>query len=172
MSEQLPWVKRRFGFDLPADLYPELIERLRGTPARLEELVSAVPKTLLTVRPGGAWSIQEHVGHLMELESLFTGRLDDYAAGADELRPADMSNRATEEADYNSRDVEELLSEFRACREALVARLEALSPESFSRSAFHRRLGVQMRLADMCFFHAEHDDHHLARMRAISRSPG
>ncbi len=170
MSRQLPWTKRSFDFDFLAELYPQLIERLRGTAARLEELVKAVPPELLTVRLGKAWSIQENVGHLADLEPLFTDRLDDYAAGAEELRPADMSNRATEEARHNSRELAELLKEFRARREALVSRLEALPPESFGRSAFHRRLGVPMRLADMCFFHAEHDDHHLARIREISRT--
>lgn len=124
MSPQLPWIERRFKFDFHAQLYPELIERLRGTPARLEELVRTLSAPTLTVRLGGAWSIQENVGHLADLEPLFIGRLDDYASGAEELRPADMSNRATEEANHNSRDVNELLGEFRARRQALGARLE------------------------------------------------
>ena len=79
--------QRTFDFGFPADLFPELIERLRGTPARLADLARLGPE-VLTRRDDSTWSIQENVGHLADLESLFTGRLDDFAAGTDTLRPA------------------------------------------------------------------------------------
>lgn len=165
MSAPLPWVERCFAFDLPEGLFPELLERLRGTPARLEELVREAPPDALTRRYAGSWSIQENVGHLRDLEALFAGRLDDFEAGLDELRPADMSNRATEEADHNTRALTELLGEFRSRRQKLVRRLEGLPETVVGRAAYHRRLGVWMRLVDQMYFHAEHDDHHLARIR-------
>ena len=45
-----------------------------------------------------------------------------------------------------------------------------LSVADFARSALHERLGVTMRLIDMCFFQAEHDDYHLARTQTLLRS--
>ena len=39
MSAKLPWIERRWEFDFPVALYPDILERLRGTPARLDELV-------------------------------------------------------------------------------------------------------------------------------------
>ena len=51
----------------------------------------------------------------------------------------------------------------------LVDRLESLDAEIFARSALHPRLNVQMRLVDMLFFQAEHDDYHLARISELKK---
>lgn len=170
MSDQQPWVQRVFELDFPVERYRELVDRLESTPARLQELTSSLPTRALVTRHADAWSIQENVGHLLDLETLFIGRLKDYEAGAEELRPADMSNRATEAAGHNDRDIHELLAEFGEQRGELVKRLKKLSADAFSRSAYHRRLDVQMRLVDTCHFQAEHDNHHIAtiaRLRGI-----
>jgi hypothetical protein len=59
----LRWTDRRFTFNLPEELLPVVVERLRGTPARIEDKVRSLSPTLLTRRDGAAWSIQEHIGH-------------------------------------------------------------------------------------------------------------
>ena len=170
MSHQIPWIQRTFDFAFSAGLYPELIERMRGTPARVEELARALPAGSLTRRFEDTWSIQENIGHLSDLEELFAGRLDEFEADAITLRPADMTNEKTHQTGHNERGLEQILTEFRSRREALVARLESQAPERFEQVAFHERLGVKMRLADMLYFQAEHDDHHIARMRWLRRS--
>ncbi len=169
MPNPVPWTERTFSFDSPAGLSGELLERLRGTPARVEEIARSLPAGVLTRREGDTWSIQENIGHLADLESLFTGRLDDFAAGTETLRPADMTNQRTHEADHDARPIEDVLSRFRGLREQLVTRIETLDPADFSRTARHPRLGVPMRLVDMMLFHAEHDDYHLARIRQLIR---
>lgn len=165
MSDHVRWIERSFSFNFPAGLYPELTERLRGTPARVEELARSAPPSIITRRHRDDWSIQEHIGHLADLEELFLGRLEDFEAEAETLRPADMSNRKTHEANHNQRSLPDVLTELRSKREGLVARLERLPAAMFERSAFHERLDTKMRLVDMLYFHAEHDDFHLARMR-------
>jgi hypothetical protein len=60
----------------------------------------------------------------------------------------------------------EVLAAFRSARAALVARLEALTVEDSGRTAHHPRLDRPMRLVDLCFFAAQHDDHHLAEIAA------
>ncbi len=170
MPNLVPWTERSFSFDFPADLFPELIERLRGTPARVEEIARSLPAECLTRREGDTWSIQENIAHLADLEELFTGRLDDFDAGRDTLRPADIANRKTHEAGHNERPLDEVLASVRSRRAQLVARLDALAPRDFARSAMHPRLKLPMRVADMMFFHAEHDDYHLARIRELIRS--
>ncbi len=169
MPNRVPWTEREFDFDFPADLFPELLERLRGTPARVEEIAQALPPNVLRGRDGETWSIQENIGHLADLESLFRGRLDDFETGATTLRAADMSNEKTHEAAHNARPIKEILNEFRRLRQQLVAQLEALSPNDFSRTARHPRLQQPMRIVDMLLFHAEHDDYHLARIRELVR---
>jgi uncharacterized damage-inducible protein DinB len=164
------WFERKFDFRLPVGVFPCVLERLRGTPARLEEMVRAVPAEALTAKHGGAWSAQEHVGHLCDLDELHDARLEDYARGLDVLRPADLRNRKTDEAQYNSAPLEELLARFRSARAEFVRKLEALDEEALARTAIHPRLGVQMRVVDIAVFVAEHDDHHLATITELTRA--
>ena len=165
---QIRWTERTFSFDFPAGLYPELIERLRGTPARAADRVLGVEAVRLNQRRGNSWSIQEHVGHLADLDDiLFLLRLDEYLKGVESLQPADMSNRTTEAANHNAKSLAEVLDYFRRARAVLVDKLERVEPSLFSRTAFHPRLKVSMRLVDLMFFQAEHDDHHLATISSL-----
>jgi uncharacterized damage-inducible protein DinB len=163
------WTERKFDFNLPEALFPIVVERLRGTPARLEDRVRGLPPDLLTRRDGDAWSIQEQIGHLLDLDELHAGRLDDFLAGAEVLRAADMANRKTWEANHNQRPVEELLADFRRERLDFVARLDDWDPDLISITSLHPRLGRPMRVLDMAFFTAEHDDHHLTEITRLIR---
>ncbi len=166
---RIKWTSRRFNFDFPVELYPEMIERLRGTPARLEDRLRSVPDAELRQREGERWSIKENAGHLLDLEPLIDQRLNEYLAGESTLHAADMSNRKTHEAQHNEATVDSLLREFRSHRLTLVERLEALEPSHFGRVALHPRLNVPMRLVDMLYFQAEHDDFHLTRISELLR---
>ncbi len=136
---------------------------------RLEELVRGLSRDVLTRRDDDKWSIQEHAGHLWDVEALWDGRLDDFEAGLDELRPADLENRKTHEANHNDSDIEALLKGFRGAREAIVERLDFYDERFVERSALHPRLEQPMRVLDLVVFVAEHDDHHLARIRELTR---
>ncbi len=101
-------------------------------------------KEVLTRRDAERWSIQENLGHLLDLEPLWMGRIDDILQGKERLRDADLTNRKTYEAGHNSANLNDLLVSFRADEQP-------------------------MRLLDLIFFVAEHDDHHLARITQITR---
>lgn len=164
---QMPWEQRTFRFDLPAGVFPGIVERLRGTPARIAELVKDVPHDMLTRRIGGRWSANDHIGHLIDLDELDQTRLDEFLAGAATLTAADMGNRRTSNAGYNEVITATILDYFRARRTELVERLENLTDAQIARSAVHPRLQVPMRVVDWAYFVAEHDDHHLARIREL-----
>ena len=168
---RIKWTERRFDFNFPAGIYPEMIERIRGTPARLEDLVNGLAPETLTTKADGRWSMQENAGHLLDLESLVAQRVDEYLAGNAALHAADMSNRKTYDASHNDVPVNTILTGFRTARRELVDRLESLDGDLFARSALHPRLNVQMRLVDMLFFQAEHDDYHLARISELKKLP-
>ena len=169
MIKKMRWVEREFEFNLPVGVFPCVVERLRGTPARLEELTRGLTREQLTAKPGGLWSLQEQAGHLLDLDELHEGRLEDYARGLEVLRGADMRNRKTEEAGHNAARLEEILAAFRAARLGFVRRLEALTEAEVAASALHPRLRQQMRVIDMAHFTAEHDDHHLAAVSGLRR---
>lgn len=165
----MKWFDRKFVFDAPTWMYPNLVERLRGTPARLEDRCASLSRRELVRTHDEAWSIQENVGHLLDLEELWRDRLDDFLRGSHKLREADLTNRATHEADHNSRDIGDLLAAFRAARLAMVERLEGADDELVERVAEHPRLRQPMRLLDHLHFVAEHDDHHLATITRLLR---
>jgi uncharacterized damage-inducible protein DinB len=164
MSQVPNWFERKFEFTFPAELFPNLCARLRGTSARLEEIARGHPHARLVQGPVQKWSAQEHAGHLLDLEPLWMARVNDYMAGATELTHADLSNRKTHDAGHNTRRIEEILTEFRKARWQLVNRVEGLDPALLARSIPHPRLKQPMRLVDHLYFVAEHDDHHLARI--------
>ena len=113
-----------------------------------------------------------NAGHLLDLESLWDQRLDDYDAGAPTLHPADLENRKTHEAAHNERPISDILADFSTVRLAIVERLARMSPAELSRTALHPRLRQPMSVVDLCFFVAEHDDHHLRTIAEIrSRWP-
>ena len=161
------WFERKFTFDPSLAMYLPLVSRLRGTPARVEELVRGRSTEILTRRDGDNWSIQEHVGHLWDLEPLWAGRLEDFEAGAKTLRPADLQNRRTHEAQHNANNIESLLVGFRRARAKIVECLDGYDESLAGRSALHPRLGTPMRVIDLVYFAAEHDDHHLAHVHRL-----
>ena len=167
MTARIKWTDRTFNFDFPAGIYPEVLERFRGTPARLEDHLALLPRELLTCRADNRWSMQENAGHLLDLESLVQQRVNEYIAGQPELHAADMSNRKTYDAHHNDVEIKLILEAFRKSREQTVAQLLDLDGEVFARSALHPRLNKQMRLVDMLYFQAEHDDYHLARISEL-----
>jgi uncharacterized damage-inducible protein DinB len=158
-----PWFERKFDFSFPLALLPNICARLRGTPARLRDVLDGVPQQLLIHKPGGTWSAQENAGHLVDLEPLWLARIQDYAKGSDILTPADLSNRKTTEAMHNRGSIEQILIDFSSARAKLMKQLQDL--DSVPPGAIpHPRLKIPMRLVDHLYFVAEHDDHHLARI--------
>jgi len=88
------------------------------------------------------------------------------------MRPADLQNKKTHEAKHNSRAVGEILGAFRTSRMMLVQQFENFGEETVSMTALHPRLQQPMRVIDLAFFVAEHDDHHLARITELIREFG
>jgi uncharacterized damage-inducible protein DinB len=166
------WFDRTFEPGTPLEAFPEILERIRGTGLRLRERVSQASSELLTPRHEGRWSIQEHVGHLVDLEALWAGRMEDFDRGEATLRPADLENRATWEGGHNERELADLLLEFDSHRSALIERCEAMGEEELARTALHPRLRQPMSVVDLLFFVAEHDDHHLASISELLRRSG
>ena len=166
MPEQ--WFQRSFDFTLPIDRFPSLLERLRGTPARLEERTHSLPLESLTRAHEGRWSIQENIGHLVDLEPLWTRRAQQIFANEAELAATDLANRRTHEAGHNARAVDDILADFRRLRAQFVGLLRGANASVLARTALHPRLRTPMRLIDLAVFVADHDDHHLATITELA----
>jgi uncharacterized damage-inducible protein DinB len=163
------WFNRIFPVIEDNGMLPGIIERLSGTPARIEEIIRTTSPGLLIIKPGEKWSINEEIGHLADMEPLWLGRLEDLINGATELRVADLTNQKTHTANHNATPAHVLLQQFREQRQQLASRLWRLDDEQLIQSALHPRLKTPMRIIDLAYFVAEHDDHHLAGIRQLLR---
>src|ERR1043165_1851302 len=120
----MKWTDRPFHFGYSNDFIPFLVERLLATPPRVEELICYSNDPDLSSKRAGKWSIKEQIGHLIDLEELHSGRLDDFQNRVDTLRPADMTNRKTEEATHNEREIAQLCTGFRLSRNSFIEKLQ------------------------------------------------
>ena len=103
MPAAWPWFERKFDFSFPPEKSPDVLERLRGTPLRLEQCVLDLSPDDCVWRDGDTWSIQQNVGHIADLEPLWLGRVDDILAGMETMREADLTNKITHGAGHNDR---------------------------------------------------------------------
>jgi hypothetical protein len=157
------WFRRNFPPITDNGLLPGILERLAGTPARLRAMVADARPTAAA----SGWSAAKELGHLSDIEPLWLARVHDIMQGRPDLTAADLTNRATTDADHDRHPLPALVDRFEPARRALVAALRGASSGDLERSAKHPRLGTPMRLVDLAYFVAEHDDHHMARLREL-----
>jgi hypothetical protein len=166
------WTQRVFELQRPLSEAPNLISRLAGAPARLEDAILGIEEQIVRRKPKCedgllAWAALDHAGHLADLEDLHFSRVKEILAGAETLTPADMENKKTEAAQHNRQPIGKVLQRFRLERSTFANFLRTLEPMDFGRSAKHPRLGTTLRIIDLCEFCAEHDDHHLAKIHEL-----
>lgn len=164
------WFTRHFELGLPPKALPDILKRLGSAPDRLADAVGEVSSERLGKRPGERWSIAEQAGHLGDLEPLWLGRVDDLVGGEARLRSADLENQATWNAGHNTRAIADILTDFRVQRGLLVKRVGLLTSDQLRATALHPRLEQPMTVVDLCFFVAEHDDHHIESISELRES--
>lgn len=169
IMERQKWIDHIFNLGLDPGWATNVISRLQDTSIRLQHYCKSLSNQELIYKPNGAWSIKEHLGHLIDLEPLHQKRLKEFVDKKECLTMADMSNTATEKADHNSESLDNLLSDFNGSRNDLITEYHNLSKESLLHDSIHPRLKVRMKPVDLLFFVAEHDDHHLAGIQEIIR---
>lgn len=49
MQNEMIWFDRKFTFNLPAEMFPMVVERLRGTPPRLDQPMRLIDSCFFTV---------------------------------------------------------------------------------------------------------------------------
>jgi uncharacterized damage-inducible protein DinB len=171
MIERPRWAQRTFRFGHPLWMLTDFIERLRGTRDRLAALLHDVPDDQLHAPIPGSWSVAQHAGHLADVEELWLQRIDDLQQGRTVFTPARGDHFTALANRHIGRSASDILAEFARRCGTYVAALATADPALQQRSAFHERLQCDMRLVDGAQFVAEHDDHHLLRIRQLLASP-
>jgi uncharacterized damage-inducible protein DinB len=165
--KQEKWFDRKFDFENNQNIFPSILERLSGTPVRVEEKLKGISANALIFSLGNTWTTKQHIGHLIDLEPLWQERLEDIINGQPELRPTDLQNTKTHLANHNATPLPELLAGFREIRRQTMIMLRSIDDETVFKSALHPRLKTPMRTMDLFLFVAEHDDHHLASITEL-----
>ncbi len=163
------WFQREFNQALDPETLPNILERLSGTPARIEEKTQSIDASYYDLKLEDKWSIKENIGHLSDLELLWMARIEDFVQERKILTEADLTNQKTHQANHNQRSMKELLDEFRELRGQHMGKLTVLNSSDLDKYSLHPRLNTPMRIIDLAFFVAEHDDHHLAQISFISK---
>lgn len=155
------WFDRKFNFNTRTDQFLALLESLSDTPSLLQSIINTTDETKLNDKPGGKWSIKEQVGHLYIMEPLWRKRFEELRDGKTEMSPADLTNAATDKAEFNNYPIAEMFKKFSAERKQTITMLKNIPAAAFTNSLFHPRLQQAMHITDLMYFVAEHDMHHL-----------
>jgi uncharacterized damage-inducible protein DinB len=161
------WFERKFDFNFNVDEYANIYQRLQQAQVMLEDLLQHKPEQILSHQPDGKWSVKEHTGHLSVLEPLWRSRIQDILEKKPALTPTDLNNNATSEAGFNNFAIEELLQKFAEERSQTLSLLGSINIKDQSYTSLHPRMQQPMRLIDIAYFTAEHDDHHIMVVREL-----
>ena len=165
--DSTPWFERSFAKIDDHGRLPAILERLIDAPLRIASRVREVDEDSAGKSLGGKWSVKWEIGHLIDLEPLWYGRVEDLHEGLDELREADLTNAKTHQADHDARELNALVGQFVGLRESLVSKMRSFSDGDIVHSARHPRLKTPMHLVDLAYFVAEHDDHHIEHISRL-----
>jgi hypothetical protein len=166
--KQSKWFEREFDWSFGAEKYAAIYQQLAGAPQRLQQVVTGVREDLLVSKPDGKWSIKEQVGHLFVMEPLWRVRFQDIMDQQPTLTVADLNNTATTEGGFNSVPLAHLLARFVAERQETMQLLDRINALDLEKRSLHPRLKQPMRVIDLAYFVAEHDDHHIAIVKELS----
>lgn len=163
-----PWFERTFHFNFPIGLFPVIFSRLEGSIFRLQSLKANANETTCSKALHG-WSVKQHIGHLTDLEELWWKRLADFEQNKAVLTAADLTNKKTEIANHNEKPLHKIITDFENERKRMLQIIYPFDEEILAKTALHPRLNTPMRLIDLLYFVAEHDDHHLAIVSNLLR---
>ena len=166
--ETKKWFERKFDFDFGPDQYAAIYAQLKEAPDQLRAALDGLGEDVLVHQPEGGWSIKEHTGHLSIMEPIWRMRFQDIQDRKPVLTSADLSNRATTEGHFNAKGISVLLDQFLTERMTTLALLDTLNVLDESRTSLHPRLQQPMRMIDLAYFVAEHDEHHILRIQEIA----
>ena len=150
---------------------PAVIDALRRAPDIVVPLLREVPPPILKRRPAPRrWSAHEHACHLAHVHALFFDRLEYMLSEpAPVIQPYLPGDQDADDFLFRM-DLDSSLDRFVADRRRLVARLEALAPADWGRTADHGE--YRMYSVFIMFRHlALHDFLHAYRIEELLLRP-
>ncbi|HLK57806.1 MAG TPA: DinB family protein [Chthonomonadaceae bacterium] len=152
---------------------PEILATLENAPQEVAGITSGVPEEALLHRVSQEqWCVKEIVGHLIEIDRLFTRRVALILERDDvpEITSPGPPWKLQEGNGYAWLPIEELLQRWAQARSASLALVRDLTPEQWSRRGALRE--VTTSLIDLGVWLANHDLGHTAQIRRLCAGAG
>lgn len=147
----------------------QVLTLLAESPRRIAAATSGVPPARLHARPGSdEWSANEVLAHLRSCADVWAGCIRRILAEDSPTLRAVNPRAHIEQTDYPDQDFEASLREYTAQRSELLAVLERLDPEAWSRQARVTGAGapLQRSVLDYAQRLAAHERPHLKQIAA------
>jgi uncharacterized damage-inducible protein DinB len=141
--------------------FANIIASLKTIGQKIISLSEHLSSDQLKEKPNGKWSIHEHVGHLLTIESLWIARLDDFVMKNETLRLSDPTNEATNTARFNEQRLGQLIEDLDGIRQAHLAMLSRFESECENMVVFDSEKNRPTRLIDHLGAMLDHDSIHI-----------
>jgi len=146
------------------------IDEAEKGPQRLAAAVSQLPVNTLRYTPiPGKWSILQILGHLADVEIVYSYRLRQMLADKNPvIAPIDQDDWA-QSLGYLESSPAELVAQFGLNRHHNLRLLRRLKPADLSRGARHPELDRPMTVEDLVKRFVSHDANHLKQIEELKR---
>lgn len=145
------------------DTYRELIDALSETPAELQEALAGYQPP--AERSNESWGPIEYVAHLVDIEKLQRGRMQEILSREGAYLRSYDQERAAVEHDYASRSLDDALTQFATERGETMSLLMNLALKDWEKTGIHDERG-ELSIEDIAEILISHDAEHLADVRA------
>ncbi|HEY5939619.1 MAG TPA: DinB family protein [Gemmatimonadales bacterium] len=159
-DEAAPYYQRYIARVSGENIGEQLVDQL----AEVERLLGPLDDTAALARYApGKWSVKEILGHLADVERIFSYRLLRISRGDVTPLPGFDENAYVPIAEFDKRLLRDLAAEFRAVRLSTIALLNGLPSDSWSRRGSASGNPVSARA--LAYIIVGHVSHHLGVLR-------
>lgn len=146
------------------------LDAAEKSPKQIAAAVSGLPERVLRYKPAPEkWCILEVLGHLADIEIVYSYRLRQMLADKDPvLAPMDQ-DAWVRHLGYLESSPAELIALYGLNRHATLQLLRRLKPEELRKSAFHPEIQAKVTVADLVERMAGHGTGHLAQIERLKK---
>lgn len=139
------------------------VRRLVEFPQHLSHIIGALTDAQLSFKPANEWSVIENIGHLIDIDELYVGRVDRILAEERPEFPRFDPDPIVATKGYQQMNGHTLLQQFIATRQATIDGLSTIEPDELDRAGVHAVYG-EMTLRRLVEQLANHDQKHLVQI--------
>jgi hypothetical protein len=139
------------------------IQRLVAFPQQLMQVVEALTEAQLRFKPANEWSVIENIGHLIDIDELYVGRVDRILAEERPAFPRFEPDPIVAAKGYQQMNSHDVLQQFITTRQATIDGLSTIEPDELGRAGIHAVYG-EMTLQRLVEQLANHDQKHLVQI--------